>query len=489
VTTENPEKAPAPATEPPAGKGSPGAFGWLRSKLFAPVDGASLAFFRVAFGLIMVWEMWRYYSNDWIYAFWIEPTFHFTYYGFGWVQPWPGVGMYVHCAVVAALALFVALGLFYRVSIALFFVGFTYLFLLDQTAYQNHLYLICLLSFLMIFVPANRVFSLDALRRPEGETVPAWGLWILRFQMGVVYFYGGLAKLNGDWLRGEPMTIWLAPYANAFSINERLLGYFFSYGGLLFDLLIVPFLLWKRTRQGAFVLAVGFHLTNSGLFSIGIFPWFAIAATTLFLDPSWPRDLIRAFQREDSEREPETGTTGVPVGASARLPGVNRNVVLGLLAVFVAVQLLVPLRHHLYPGDINWSNEGSKFAWHMMIRDVYAERVVFVAEFANGQSLEIDPSYILSGTQDARLAFYPNMVLVTAHRISDDLRERGFGDAEVRAEVDVSLNGREPQPLVRPEMDLSSQPVSLAPASWIMPLEQPLRARTEGPVRGEPVPP
>lgn len=176
----------------------------------------------------MLWETWRYFSNGWIGAFWVEPAFHFTYYGFGWIQPWPGIGMYVHFAALAVLALLVALGLFYRMSIALFCVGFTYVFMLDQTAYQNHFYLVCLLSFLMIFVPANRVFSLDAMRRPGGETVPAWSLWILRFQMGVVYFFGGIAKLNGDWLRGEPMTIWLSPYAQAFSISERALGYIFA---------------------------------------------------------------------------------------------------------------------------------------------------------------------------------------------------------------------------------------------------------------------
>jgi hypothetical protein len=41
----------------------------------------------------------------------------------------------------------------------------------------------------------------------------------------------------------------------------------------------------------------------------------------------------------------------------------------------------------------------------------------------------------------------------------------------------ASLNGREPQPLIDPVVDLATQPRTLAPASWIVPLFQPLPAR------------
>lgn len=439
--------------------------------------------------------MWRYFSHGWIRAYWIDPVFHFTYPGFGWVEPWPGVGMYLHFIALGILATFVALGLFYRVSVALFCLVFTYVFLLDQTFYLNHFYLIALISFLMIFVPANRVFSLDAWWKSRSSgaagssnsgTVPAWGLWILCFQMGVVYFFGGIAKLNGDWFRGEPMTLWLTPYARAFSVSEQWLGYIFSYGGLLFDLLIVPLLLWRKTREAAFLLAVGFHVANAGLFPIGVFPWFAIASTTLFLDPSWPRDAIRSLSRrsEEPEEDPAESAPERRVAPSRGFGGLGtqRKVIVGLLAVFVAVQVLVPLRHFLYPGNVNWSNEGSRFAWHMMIRDTYVEEAVFRVENPdNGASFEVDPGYFLTDVQALRITFYPDMVLRTAHQMSDDLRAQGFEDVEIHAELDVSLNGREPQPLVDPRMDLAAQPVSLAPAPWILPLEEPLEVQAQRP--------
>ena len=270
---------------------------WLQS----PVDIAILAYFRVAFGAIMLWEMWRYASYGWISRYWIEPSFNFTYLGFEWVRPWPGIGMYVHFGVMAVLTLFIMLGLWYRLSSVLFLLGFSYIFLLEQAQYLNHFYLICLIAFIMIFLPAHRAWALDAWRRPDGRSdwMPNWSLWLLRFQIGVPYFFGGVAKLNGDWLRAQPIESWLAartdfPLIGQF-FTEKWMVFGFAYGGLLLDLLVVPFLLWRKTRPFAFAVAVLFHLTNARLFSIGIFPWFMIAATAVFFHPGWPRRVLNLF--------------------------------------------------------------------------------------------------------------------------------------------------------------------------------------------------
>jgi len=131
----------------------------VSTKLFEPVDIASLVFFRVTFGLIMLWEALRYLPH--IECFYLLPIFHFKFYGFGWVKVPPGNGMYYLLGSLAVLAILITIGLFYRVASTLFFVGFTYLFLLERAYYLNHWYLICLLSFLLIFIPCHRSFSLD----------------------------------------------------------------------------------------------------------------------------------------------------------------------------------------------------------------------------------------------------------------------------------------------------------------------------------------
>ena len=264
--------------------------------LFRPVDNSWLVIFRIAFGLLMTEEAVRYLVFGFATGLYVEPRFHFQYYGFTWVEPWSGIGMYVHFAVLVVLGLMITFGLYYRVAATLFFFGFTYVFLLDQARYLNHFYLVVLLAFWMIFLPAHRTLSLDARRRPDfrREVAPAWTLWLFRAQLGVVYVYAAVAKMNMDWLSAEPLRMWLSekdrtqkPIIGPLLAREET-AWVMSYGGLLLDLLCVPFLLWRRTRIFAFLAVLSFHAINYLVFSIGIFPWLMLASTRAPQDRTLP---------------------------------------------------------------------------------------------------------------------------------------------------------------------------------------------------------
>src|ERR1041385_5205004 len=240
---------------------------WLGRLVSQPVDIAALAAFRILFGLLMFAAMVRFLAKGWVRELYVEPAFHFTYPGFEWVRPWPDFWMHAHFLLLAVLALGIAVGLFYRACAVLFFLGFTYIELLDQTTYLNHYYLISLLSGLLILLPAHRVWSLDASRRPEigAGSVPAWTLNILRFQVAVVYVFAGLAKLNADWLfKAEPLRIWLAARSDLPLIGPWLgqlwVAYAASWFGAFFDLSVVFFLMNRRTRRIAYALVVFFHV-------------------------------------------------------------------------------------------------------------------------------------------------------------------------------------------------------------------------------------
>jgi hypothetical protein len=452
-----------------------------RQCLFAPVDIASLVFFRITFGGFMIWWSCKRLTGGQVDQFYIDSAFRITYYGFDWVQPWPGFGMHLHYYALVACAFCMVIGLAYRLCAALFFLGYAYVFLLESMYYNNHYYLIGLLSFLLIFVPANRACSIDGLMWPNirSSTAPAWTLWLLRAQIAIPYFYGGIAKLNADWLAGEPMRTWLsrkdfAPHLGPFFRQETSV-LFFSYGGLLFDLLVVPFLLWKRTRVAAFLFAVLFHLGNALLlqFGIGIFPWFMIAVTTLFLAPSWPRTL---FLRQAPLDPQEAAWT-----PSARL-SIPQKFTLAFLALYLSVQLLVPLRHFFYPGDASWTDEGQRFAWRMMLRTktVTGDSRIY-ARYTDGRRANVLPDRNSLGPlgrfQLATMLANPDMVLQYAHYASRLLRENNAPDFEIHADVAVSMNGRKPQRLIKPKVDLAVQPRSLKPATWIMPLVEPLPTR------------
>jgi len=429
----------------------------IKQALFSQVDIASLVYFRILFGAIMMWEVWRYFSNGWIHRYYIDPTFFFTYWGFGWITPWPGDGMFIHFIVLGALAFFIMLGLFYRASTILFFLGFTYVFLLDQANYLNHFYLISLVSFLMIFVPAHRAFSLDALRKPSirSNTAPAWTLWLLMFQIGISYFYAGFAKLNWDWLHGEPMHTWLTNRAHYPVLGqwftEKWMAYLFSYGGLFFNLLIVPALLWKRTRIFALVGAVLFHLTNAWLFQIGIFPWFMIGATMMFLPPSWPRRWIPRYKRTKKWKISEK----------------KKKIIVALLLVYVLFQLLVPLRHFLYPGNVSWTEEGHLFSWHMKLRDKDSSARFFVTDPETNESWELHPDDYLTSRQRRKMPSRPVMILQFAHHLADEMRKDGYEDVKIRAKVKSSLNQGPTGLLIDPNADLTKKKRSFLPADWI----------------------
>jgi len=426
----------------------------VAARLRKPVDIAPLVYFRVLFGAIMFWEICRYFDNRWIERYFILPPFHPSYFGFEWVAPLTSRGMYAVFAVLGVLAACITAGLFYRWAAPLFSLGFTYVFLLDATRYLNHFYLIVLVSFLLAFLPAHRDFSIDAWRKPaiRACSMPAWMLWLLRLQIGIPYFYGGLAKLSPDWLRGEPMRMWLAqrtdfPLIGPLFTHDWMV-YAFIYGGLLLDLLAVPMLLWPRTRTLALVLLATFHLLNARLFSIGIFPWMMLAASLIFLPPSTLR--------------PKTLQT--PAGTVRNWP----RWALALVTAYAVLQLLVPLRHLLYPGDTNWTEEGHRFSWHMKLRDKEG-MVLFDVKDSEGTRL-VDPAEYLLPHQVNKLVNGPDLILQLAHHIADDYRRRGHRDVKVYAITMASLNGRKPQPLIDPRVDLASRSRSLRPSPWIVPL-------------------
>jgi hypothetical protein len=448
--------------------------------LFKPVDISFLVFFRVLFGGIMLWESYRYFTHGWIARYYVEPALTFTYYGFSWVKPWPGRGMYIHFAVLGVAAACVMVGFLYRFAAPVFFLAFTYFFLLDQTRYLNHFYLVCLVSFLMCFLPAERAFSVDALlrRKIRSDVVPAWTLWLLRAQVGIPFFFGGIAKLNSDWLyAGEPMRSWLRPFTRvpggSAIFTSDWVVYFFVIGGLLLDLLVVPLLLWRRTRIFAFVAAVLFNLMNAVIFDIGIFPWLMLGALFVFFPPDLMRRFARRFMSPGEEfvaTEPAQASSAEsfsPLSSSQKL-------VVGLLAAYLGFHLIFPLRHYLYPGNVSWTEEGHNFSWHMKLRTKSGEAVFTVTHPQSGQTWTIKPEDYLESHQLMKVITKPDLLLIFGHYLAEEKRREGYENVEVRARVMASLNGRQPQLLIDPEVDLAKEEVSLLPTRWIVPLTTPL---------------
>lgn len=95
-------------------------------------------------------------------------------------------------------------------------------------------------------------------------TVPRYVLIFLKLVIVIVYEFAGVVKVNEDWLRAEPLRHWLPYKRTAFGtlLFTESAAYFFSYGGMFYDLIIGPMLLWRPTLKLGVLLTICFHSMN-----------------------------------------------------------------------------------------------------------------------------------------------------------------------------------------------------------------------------------
>ena len=440
----------------------------LRTALFQPIDIAWLVFFRLGAGVLIATEhagaVVRGHPQDYLAA-----QHHFTYL----LAPLPNLSapvLYALYAAVIGAGLAVAAGWHYRASAAVLCLGCWWIFLLDSTTYINHHYLFCLVAGLLLVVPAHRAASLDvrAGRVLPASTLPAWTRYLLLGQLGVVYFFAGLAKLNPDWLAARPLTLWLSYKGGRWLVGPLLiqpwLPWLMSYAGLLLDLLVVPLLLWRPTRSWAYATAVVFHLSNVVIFGLGTFPWFSLVMTALFFDPDFPRRLPSMVGRWFRRQIPEPAATAA-ITAPSR--AAQRVLVVGLTA-YAVVQIAVPLRHFLYPGPTHWTEQGHRFAWHMMLRNKQSSASFRVRFAADGHEEPVDMSTVVTPAQH-HFADHPDCLLQVAQWLAADYRKKGRPLSAVFVDSRVSLNGRPSQPLIAPTVNLLRYRPSLLSAKWLAP--------------------
>jgi hypothetical protein len=436
-------------------------------KLQQPVSVAPLATFRVLFGLMMFAGTMRFWLNGWISDLYIKPRFYFSYMGFEWVHPLGSAGMYVLFTFMAAATLLVAAGLWYRISIIIFFLSFTYIELIDVTNYLNHYYFISLVAFLLIWLPAGRFFSVDTYLNPKLKvtSVPLWMVGIIRLQIGMVYFFAGLAKLNADWmLNAVPMKIWLPAKSHLPVIGQWMytgwIAHMFSWFGAAYDLLIAFFLISNRTRSWAYIVVLGFHISTAIFFpSIGLFPYVMMVSSLVFFSSSAHQKLLQWLSR--SKAYPFT-INYKPRPLAYKFMGT-------LLGLYLLVQLIIPMRFLLYPGHLFWYEEGYRFSWRVMLMEKSGNTFFYVKEPSTGKTYEVNNSEFLTPLQDKMMSTQPDMILRYAHYLASVYQQRGIKKPVVYAEGYVALNGRRSRPFIDTAVNLAVQPLSWKHYKLVLP--------------------
>jgi len=435
-------------------------------------DSSPLVIFRIGFGFMMLFSIIRFWSKGWIEKIYIEPSFHFTYYGFEWVKP---LGdkiyiLFILCAISSAL---IAIGLKYKLAIITFFLSFTYIELLEKTIYLNHYYFICVLSFLLIFLPLNSSFSIDNLiNNKKSNSVPRWTIDSIKLMLGIVYIYAGLAKINSDWLlQALPLKIWLPskydlPIIGDTLMQENWVHFAMSWGGMLYDLLIPFLLLYKRTRTFAFLLVVFFHVFTRVLFPIGVFPYIMIISALIFFDAKFHKKIINILKKiinPISKRLSQINIQNVKFYSNKKI--------IWVLAIFFILQLTIPLRHLSYNGNIMWHEQGYRFSWRVMLMEKLGYTTFKILDNDKNQFFYVQNEEFLTSYQEKQMSFQPDFILEYAHFLGKHFKSKGFENIEVFAESYVSLNGRRSQMYIDPEINLLNIKDSFKNKYWILPLK------------------
>ena len=412
----------------------------------------------------------RFISKGWVNDLYIQPQTFFGYLGFEWVKPLPDFWMYIPFILVIISSVSVILGFLYRFSAPLLFLSFSYIELLDKSNYLNHYYFLSLMTFLLIFVPAHRSFSLDVYfkRKTELKAVPQWTIGIFKFQLAIVYIFAGIAKLETDWLlNAQPLKIWLQAHREmpvfGSLLKEEWVAYLFSWFGCIYDLFIVFFLLFRRTRSIAYLFVVVFHFVTWFLLPIGIFPWVMIVSTLIFFSPEFHEKILSKFNWKKSNID-----TLKPI-----LP--NKKAAI-LISAYVFFQLLIPFRYTLYPGNLFWNEEGFRFSWRVMLMHKEGTATFYVRDSKTNREIQIRNDEFLTKTQEDQMSTQPDMILQYSKFLKEKFTDSIFiinnrnykiHDPSIHASIYVSINGRPSQLFIDKKHDLSKIPYNLAHRNWL----------------------
>jgi len=433
----------------------------MKDRLFKEIDNAPLIIFRIFLGFLLACETFGAILTGWVKANFITPKFTFSHIGMEWLQPIPGNGMYYYFIVMGILGLLVMAGYKYRLSIALYTIMWSGVYFMQKTSYNNHYYLLMLVCLMMCFLPAHRYASVDVRQDPSIKklTMPAWCSWVMIAMVSIVYFYATLAKFYLDWLNGTFARQLLSRSVTNDSLREimtqKWFYLFIAYSGIVFDLFIVPLMLFKRTRTIAFIASLIFHIFNSITLQIGIFPFFALSFAVFFFPPERIRSIF--FKKKPAVTNHNSATTreGIFILRYFFIP-------------YLIIQLVLPLRHYFIKGDVLFTEEGHRLSWRMMLRSRNGNTHFKVIDKSTNNELFYDAFSDLTPKQEAGMGTRPDMIWQMAQYIKQKFKNQGT-DVSVYANTKVAINEGPYNVLVDPTVDLAAVPWNYySHCAWIL---------------------
>ncbi|WP_271392244.1 HTTM domain-containing protein [Aequorivita sinensis] len=433
----------------------------MNKLLFKQIDNISLVLFRAVFGFLITVEAFGAIATGWVRRTLVEPPFTFNFIGFDFLQYLQGDFMYFYFVVMGVFGIGVMLGYKYRLSMLAYAIMWTAVYLMQKSNYNNHYYLMMLLCWIMAFLPANRWFSIDAERNPslKSPSMPRWVLLVLILQVWIVYTFASVAKFYPDWLDASMASLLMNSKSDYWLIGDFLqqnwVHWAITYTGILFDLLIVPLMLWKRTRLLGFAISVFFHLFNSIVFQIGIFPYMSISFALFFFSKEILQRIFLPNKKLYTANE-------------VIIPK-NKHLIVGVFSIYFLFQLGLPLRHWFFKDDVLWTEEGHRLSWRMMLRSKGGMLKVYVKDKENGKRELYDHQSLLGLKQQASVTTKPDIMWQLAQKIKQVEAEKGR-DVAVYLDAKVRVNYGPFHQFTDPSIDIAAEKwLPFKHSEWILP--------------------
>lgn len=401
----------------------------------------------------------RFMALGWIEDHYIEPSFHFKYFGFEWIEPLGLYGMYGIHVLLFFSALAFTIGYRYRWAALIMFLTFSYTELIDLAYYLNHYYFVSAMSFILIFLPADRAISLDVKkgRVSFANYTPAWSIYAVMLMVGIVYCYAGMAKMQSTWLLDAlPLKIWLPAHDHLPIIGPLFswewTAFLFSWFGMIYDSTIVFFLLWPVTRPWAYISVIVFHVLTGILFPIGVFPIVMICAASIFFSANFHKRFLSALSNllDRSHLQFLSMEEKIEVKHAPH----HTKLIALIFSMFFLFQILFPWRYLLYPGNLFWTEQGYRFSWRVMLMEKSGAATFYIQDGPNGRKGQVFNEEFINDHQEKQMAMQPDMILQYAHYLAVIYKKRGVDDPVVTVESYVTLNGSESQMLIDPKVNL-----------------------------------
>ncbi len=250
-----------------------------------------------------------------------------------------------------------------------------------------------------------------------------------------------------------------------------------SWFGMIYDVCIPFLLLYSRTKYIAFFFVIIFHVLTKVFFpAIGMFPYIMIFGTVIFFDSKVHIIIIEKIANFLKKLKKLLNIKHLELSTKHHNVSIHYpRFAPVFLSIFLIIQLMIPFRYTLYPGELFWNEQGYRFSWRVMLIEKRGDTRFKIKDSITGKFFYVRNENFLTPFQIKQMSFQPDFILEYAHYLGEHFKKRGMKNVQIFTDSFVALNGRSSQRFINPNVDLLTKKESFLNKDWVLPLNDEIK--------------